>query len=153
MSRLKVQMVNNIPAVQETQVKSLGCGNPLDLEMASHSSISAWRTPWTEEPGGLYSPGCHKESGTTEKTERLTHKRVSWILKPEFQIARALMGLNGFYLKIMCEQYQLACQACSLFLPRLLCAGHQAWCARHTSGEVLAPALDSMVLLLILYTE
>ena len=53
MSRLKVQMVNNLPAVQETQVKSLGCGNPLDLEMASHSSIPAWRTPWTEEPGGL----------------------------------------------------------------------------------------------------
>ena len=57
MSSLKAQTVNNLPAVQETQVQSLGCGNPLDLEMTSHSSILAWRIPWTEEPGGLQSVG------------------------------------------------------------------------------------------------
>ena len=48
-------MVKNLPAVQETQVRSLGQEDPLKKEMAVHSSILAWRIPWTEEPGG-YSP-------------------------------------------------------------------------------------------------
>ena len=49
------QMVKNLPAVQETQVRSLGQEDPLEKEMATHSSILAWRIPWTEEPGGLQS--------------------------------------------------------------------------------------------------
>ena len=44
--------VKNLPAVQETQVLSLGWEDPLEKEMATHSSILAWRIPWTEEPGG-----------------------------------------------------------------------------------------------------
>jgi len=47
------QMVKNLPAVQETWVIILGWEDPLEKEMATHSSILAWRTPWTEEPGGL----------------------------------------------------------------------------------------------------
>ena len=47
------QMVKNLLAVQETQVRSLGQEAPLQKEMATHSSILAWRIPWTEEPGGL----------------------------------------------------------------------------------------------------
>ena len=47
------QMVNNLPAMQETQVWSLIWEDPLEKEMATHSSILAWRIPWTEEPGGL----------------------------------------------------------------------------------------------------
>ena len=43
-------------AMQETWVGSLGQKDPLKKEMATHSSIPAWETPWTEEPGGLYSP-------------------------------------------------------------------------------------------------
>ena len=52
---LVVQMVKNLPAMQETQVQSLGQKDPLEKEMATHSSILAWRIQWTEEPGGLQS--------------------------------------------------------------------------------------------------
>ena len=53
-------MVNNLPALQKTQVQSLGREDPLEKNMASHSSILAWRTPWTEEPGGLQSMGSKR---------------------------------------------------------------------------------------------
>ena len=45
--------VKNLPAMWESRVQSLGWEDPLEKEMASHSSILAWRIPWTEEPGGL----------------------------------------------------------------------------------------------------
>ena len=48
-------MIKNLPAVQEMQVQSLGQEDPLEEEMATRSSILAWRIPWTEEPGGLQS--------------------------------------------------------------------------------------------------
>ena len=48
-------MVKNLPAMWESQVPSLGRENPLEKEMATHSSILAWRIPWTEEPDGLQS--------------------------------------------------------------------------------------------------
>ena len=51
----------------ETQVRSLLQKDPLEKEMATHSSIHAWKIPWTEEPGGLYSPWGRKESDTTEQ--------------------------------------------------------------------------------------
>ena len=47
------QMVKNPPAVWETQVQSLGWEDPLEKQLATHSSILAWRIPWTEEPGGV----------------------------------------------------------------------------------------------------
>ena len=47
------QMVKNLPAMLETQVQSLGQEDPLEKETATHSSILAWRIPWTEEPGEL----------------------------------------------------------------------------------------------------
>ena len=50
----------NLPAMQETQVRSLGQEDPLEKEMATHSSILAWRIPWTEEPGGLQSMRLHR---------------------------------------------------------------------------------------------
>ena len=49
---LVAQMVNNLPPVQKIQVQSMGWEDPLEKDMATHSSILAWRTPWTEEPGG-----------------------------------------------------------------------------------------------------
>ena len=49
------QTVSNLPAVQETRVQSLDLEDPLKKGMATHSSILAWRIPWTEEPGGLQS--------------------------------------------------------------------------------------------------
>ena len=54
---LIAQLVKNLPAVQETQVQFLGGQDPLEKEMATHSSILAWKIPWTEEPGGLQSMG------------------------------------------------------------------------------------------------
>ena len=48
-------MVKNLPVMQETWVQSLGQEDPLEKGMATHSSILAWRIPWTEEPGGLQS--------------------------------------------------------------------------------------------------
>ena len=49
------QLVKYLPAMQETWVQSLGQEDPLEKGMATHSSILAWRIPWTEEPGGLQS--------------------------------------------------------------------------------------------------
>ena len=56
------QTVKNLTAVQETQVQSLGQEDPLEKGMATHSSILAWRTPWTEEPGRLQSVGLQRVS-------------------------------------------------------------------------------------------
>ena len=47
------QMVKNLPVMQETQVRSLGWEDPLEKEIATHSSIIAWKISWAEEPGGL----------------------------------------------------------------------------------------------------
>ena len=52
---LVAQMVKRLPTIQETQVQSLGWEDPLEKEMATHSSILAWKIPWTEEPGRLQS--------------------------------------------------------------------------------------------------
>ena len=54
------QLVKDFPAMQETQIPSLDQEDPLEKEMATHSSILAWRIPWTEEPGGLQSMGSQK---------------------------------------------------------------------------------------------
>ena len=52
--------MKNLPAVQESQVRSLGQEDPLQKGMATHSSNLAWRIPWTEEPGGLQSMGSQR---------------------------------------------------------------------------------------------
>ena len=78
------QAVNNLPAMWETCVRSLGWEDPLENRMATHSSILAWRSPWTEEPGGLLSMGLqraghnrvtntHKNSKTSEREHVQTH--------------------------------------------------------------------------------
>ena len=58
-------MVKNLPAMQETWVRSLGREDSLEKEMATHSSILVWRIPWTEEPGGLWG---REELDTIEAT-------------------------------------------------------------------------------------
>ena len=60
MASLIAQSVKNLAAVQETQVQSLGQEDPLEKEMANHSSILAWKIPCTEEPGGLQSMGLQR---------------------------------------------------------------------------------------------
>ena len=56
----RAEMVRNLPAMQETWVQSLGQEDPLEKGMATHSSILAWRIPWTEEPGMLQSMGSQR---------------------------------------------------------------------------------------------
>ena len=57
------------------QIPSMGRKGPQEEEMATHSSILAWRIPRTEEPGGVQPPGGHKESNTAERTHTHTHTR------------------------------------------------------------------------------
>ena len=57
---LIAQSVENLPAIQETRVWFQGWEDPLEKEMATHSSILAWRIPWTEEPGGLQPTGSQE---------------------------------------------------------------------------------------------
>ena len=59
-SSLVAQLVKNLPAMQETWVWYLSQEDPLEKEMATHSSIPAWEIPWTEEPGGLQSMGSQR---------------------------------------------------------------------------------------------
>ena len=68
---LIAKLMRNLPAMQETQVQSLGQEDPLEKEMATHSSILAWRIPGTEKPGGLQSVGL-QESDTAKG---LTHTK------------------------------------------------------------------------------
>ena len=60
LASLVAQMVKRLPAVRETRVRSLDWEDPLEKEMATHSSTLAWRIPWTEEPGGLQSMGLQR---------------------------------------------------------------------------------------------
>jgi len=60
MISLVVQSVKSLPAMWETWVRSLDWEDPLEKEMAIHSSILAWRIPWREEPGGLQSMGSQR---------------------------------------------------------------------------------------------
>ena len=63
------QLVKNLTAMWETQVHFLGQEDPLEKEMATHSSILAWRIPWTEEPGRLQAMGLQE----LDMTQQLNH--------------------------------------------------------------------------------
>ena len=77
-------MVNNLPAIQEAQVRSLGQEDPLEKEITTHSSIFPWRIPWTEEPGRLQSTGSQSQTRLSDFTfhfhelekETATHSSV-----------------------------------------------------------------------------
>ena len=73
-------MVKNLPAMQETWVQSLGQEDALEQGMATHSSILAWRIPWTEEPGRLQSWG--QQRGTTERLNTFTFISFNWSTCP-----------------------------------------------------------------------
>ena len=88
---LVAQRLKRLPLMQETRVHSLGREDTLEKEMVTHSSTLAWRTPWTEEPGGLQSTGL-KESDTTARLHftftlrfviallpRSKHILISWL--------------------------------------------------------------------------
>ena len=73
-SSLVAQRIKHLPAMQETRVQSLGWEDPLEKEMATHTSILAWRIPWTEEPGGLPSIGSQR---VRQKTNTLYFSGLS----------------------------------------------------------------------------
>ena len=64
MASLIAQSIKNLPKIQETWVQFLGWEDPLEKEMATHSSILAWRIPWSEEPGRLQSMGLQESDMT-----------------------------------------------------------------------------------------
>ena len=73
------QRVKNLPAMQETRVQFLGPEDPLEKGMAIHSSILAWRIPWTEEPGGLQSMGLQRVGHDWATNTHRIHKFKSFI--------------------------------------------------------------------------
>ena len=84
---LVAQMVKRVPAMQETRVWPLGWEDPLEKEMATQSSILAWKIPWTEELID-YSPWGHKESDTTERLHFLFF---------------SLLSLTSFHFSVICK--------------------------------------------------
>ena len=85
---LVAQMVKHLPAMRETQVRFLGWEDPLEKEMATHSSVLAWKIPWTEEPGRLQSMGLqrvrhdwatsHKGATAQKFSEGSISRSVKW---------------------------------------------------------------------------
>ena len=69
--------MENLPATQETQVQSLGQEDPLEKRVATHSSIFAWRIPWTEKPDGLQSVGSQRVGHDLETKEQQIYTCVS----------------------------------------------------------------------------
>ena len=95
-------MVKNLPTVQETKetwVRSSGWEDPLEKGMATHSSILAWRTPQTEEPGGLQSVGLHK-SDTTERLSTLYTTSLKdssqQFQKPSYSVGGIVVSIAAF---------------------------------------------------------
>ena len=86
---LVAQLVKNLPAMQETQIRSLGREDPLEKEMATHSSIVAWRIPWTEEPGGL-------------KSRRSQRIRNDWVTNFTFHISLFFFLMCSLTLITLC---------------------------------------------------
>ena len=73
-TQLMAQMVKNLPAMWETWVRPLVWEDPLEEGMAAHSSILAWRIPWTEEPGGLQSVGLQSQT----RLKQLSTQSSQW---------------------------------------------------------------------------
>ena len=86
---LVTQTVKNLPTMQETQVPSLGWEDPLEKGMATHSSIFAWKIPWTEEPGGLQSIGSQRV-GHNWVTNTFTFKPFLMVLEPHLMFCESV---------------------------------------------------------------
>ena len=86
---LVAQMVKSLPAVWETQVRSLGQEDPQEKEMATHSSTLAWEIPWTEEPGGLQSIGSQRfrHNWATSQQQKQTKSSLTGTAARGFSLA------------------------------------------------------------------
>ena len=82
-------MVKNLPAVQEMQVQSLGWDNPLEEDVATHSSILAWKIPWTEESGGLPSIGSLKS--WTRLNDSTTYMQKAMCSRPSLMSVASVL--------------------------------------------------------------
>ena len=80
---LVAQRVKRLPAMQETRVQSLDWEDPLEKEMATHSSILVWRTPWAEEPGGLQSMGSQRVRHDWATSQSMYHNLLSALPKEQ----------------------------------------------------------------------
>ena len=94
-------MVKNPPAVQQIWVQSLGQEDPLEKGMVAHSSILAWRIPWTDEPGGLQSIGCRVRRAT-EATEH-TCMHINYIFINSVYIYK----INIIYIYVVLVFYEV----------------------------------------------
>ena len=125
------QTVKNLPALRETWVRSLGWEDPLEKKMATHSSILAWRIPWTEEPGRLQSMGL----------QRVGHDWATFTLNiiistcNQYEVGEVL---HSFYHAKSLKpgvQYTIARQTIQHHHNPTLCPNH--WCQRSLSWTVL----------------
>ena len=89
---LIAQSVNHLPAMQEIWVRSLGQEDPMEKEMTTHSSILAWRIPWTEEPGGL-----------VHGAARVRHDLVTKPPPPPPQVKGTVLNKTAFIPDISCK--------------------------------------------------
>ena len=76
---LMVQMVKRLPTMRQTRVQSLGQEDSLEKEMATHSSILAWKIPWTEKPGGLQSMGSQSQTRLSDFTFHFSIDFNDWL--------------------------------------------------------------------------
>ena len=101
-------MVKCLPAMWETQVWSLGQEDPLEKEIATHSSILAWEIPWTEEPGGLQSMGSQSQTQLSDFTALCSSQAVLFAVS--FYFFHYIASVFSFYsysssLKILLEMF------------------------------------------------
>ena len=115
------QVVKRLPAMRETRVRSLDREDPLEKGMAAHSSILAWRIPWTERSLVGYGPRGRKESDTTERLHPtlITMYTAMQLTKTRASETLGIFALQSFYSKFMQEKKCLVSK-CRSWLPRKL---------------------------------
>ena len=110
---LVAQTVKNLPTVRETGVRSLGWEDPLEKEMATHSSILAWRIPWTEEPGKLQSRRVTKLNTTEQLTLSLFSPHIPYTPAP-LDLASSI---SYHHLSLLCLRVQPSLPGSPVYLP------------------------------------
>ena len=112
---LVAQTVKNLPAMQETWVLSLGWKDPLEKAMATHSSILAWRIPWTEETDGLYSPWGCKQLDTTEQYLFVWQYSITYIYHTFFSHSLVNGHLGCFCISAIINYAEVNTKVCGSF--------------------------------------
>ena len=112
-------MVKRLPAMQETWVLSLGQEDSLEKEMATHSSIIAWKIPWMEEPGSYRPWGCKKLDRTEQLTLSLSAFFMAQLSYPYMTTGKTIaLTIKTFVSKIMSLLFNMLSRFFITFLPR-----------------------------------